>query len=202
MGRLYSSSIGALSAKGEYIFPFDGDDMLLDKDIYSTVTKIADKGNFDIVGFKGLTATVLLNNISNNIQDTIFSDHKDNQVLFQPELGLYPLRPGDKYGEYKKIDVFLWIKCIRSNIYQKALNKAGEEKYSRFMQIYEDVVAIYFLFNTAKSMKYIGKYGVLHIPTRHSSSLKKNNEITINIYNIYLTDIVVEFTKNTFENRK
>ena len=102
IGTLYSRSIGALSAKGEYIFPFDGDDMLLDKDIYSTVTKIADKGNFDIVGFKGLTATVRLNNVSNNVQDTPFSDHKDNQVLFQPELGLYPLRPGDNMENIKK----------------------------------------------------------------------------------------------------
>ena len=28
MGILYSRSIGALSAKGEYIFPLDNDDML------------------------------------------------------------------------------------------------------------------------------------------------------------------------------
>ena len=94
MGTLYTRSIGALSAKGEYIFPLDGDDMLLDKDVYSTITKIADKGNFDIVGFRGLIAYVSNNNVANYALESFFSEQKDNHVLFQPELGLYPLRPG------------------------------------------------------------------------------------------------------------
>ena len=202
MGTLYSRSIGALSAKGEYIFPLDGDDMLLDKDIYSTITKIADKSNFDIVGYRGLVATVLLNNISNNVQETSFSYYNNNLVLFQPELGNFPLEPGNKYGEYIIKDVYLWIKCIKTNIYQKALNKAGDERYSRYMLNHEDVVATYFLFNTAESLIYVGKYGVLHIPTRHSSSSKKYSEISINIYNIYLIDIVIAFNKKTFKNRR
>ena len=202
MGTLYSRSIGALSAKGEYIFPLDGDDMLLDKDIYSTITKIADKGNFDIVGYRGLEATVLLNNISNNVRETFFSDYNNNLMLFQPELGNFPLEPGNKYGEYIIKDVYLWIKCIKTNIYQKALNKAGDERYSRYMLNHEDVVATYFLFNTAESLIYVGKYGVLHIPTRHSSSSKKYSEISINIYNIYLIDIVIAFNKKTFKNRR
>jgi len=54
MGILYSRSIGALSAKGKYIFVLDNDDMFLDKDVFQTITKIAEKGIFDIVEFKGI----------------------------------------------------------------------------------------------------------------------------------------------------
>ena len=34
MGILYSRSIGALSAKGDYIFPIDNDDLFLDRDVF------------------------------------------------------------------------------------------------------------------------------------------------------------------------
>ena len=54
MGTLYSRSVGALSAKGKYIFPLDSDDMFLDEDVFQTITSIAEKGYFDIVEFKGI----------------------------------------------------------------------------------------------------------------------------------------------------
>ena len=37
MGTLYSRCIGALSAKGKYIFPLDNDDMFLDEDVLQTI---------------------------------------------------------------------------------------------------------------------------------------------------------------------
>ena len=49
MGTLYTRSVGSLSAIGKYIFPLDSDDMFLDKDVFSTISNIADKGNFDLV---------------------------------------------------------------------------------------------------------------------------------------------------------
>ena len=52
MGILYSRSIGALSAKGEYIFPLDNDDMLLDEDSYSTITQIADRAILILLDLK------------------------------------------------------------------------------------------------------------------------------------------------------
>ena len=52
MGILYSRSIGALSAKGEYIFPLDNDDILLDEDSYSTITQIADRAILILLDLK------------------------------------------------------------------------------------------------------------------------------------------------------
>ena len=54
MGILYSRSIGALSAKGKYIFNMDGDDMYLSNDVLSSITKIALKSNIDIIIFNSI----------------------------------------------------------------------------------------------------------------------------------------------------
>lgn len=202
MGILYSRSIGALAAKGKYIFPLDDDDMLLDNDVYYTITKIADKCDFDIVGFKALSASISSNSLPIHAFEAYYQGQENNQVLFQPELGLYPLRNGSKYGEYYIYDVYLWDKCIKTDIYQKALNKVGAERYSRHMIIHEDVVETCFLFNTAESLKYLGKYGTLHIPTPGSGSWRRFDEKIRNIYNLYVTDVAIDFTKDTFESRR
>ena len=52
MGTLYSRCIGALSAKGKYIFPLDNDDMFLDEDVFQTITNIAESESFEILPSK------------------------------------------------------------------------------------------------------------------------------------------------------
>ena len=202
MGILYSRSIGALNAKGKYIFPLDNDDMFLDKDVFQTISNIADKGDFDLVEFKGVFSLSGGSNLLNNrIQDTYFSGHKLNLVMFQPELGNYPIRPSEKMGNYVIFDVFLWVKCIKTSVYQKALNKLGEERYSRHMLIHEDVVATCILFNTAKSYKFIGKYGTFHIQRSGSASWRSFDDVQTNTYNLYFTDVAIDFTQETRQNK-
>ena len=203
MGILYSRSIGALSAKGKYIFPLDNDDLFLDEDVFEIISNIADKGNFDLVEFKGVFSRLISSNLlSNRIQDTYYSGHKLNLVMFQPELGRYPIRPGNKMGKYDIHDVFLWTKCIRTKIYKKALNLLGEERYSRYMLLHEDIIGTIILFNTAESFKFVGKYGVFHIQREGSVSWRNENNEAKNLYNIYVIDIAIDFTKKEAENQK
>ena len=54
MGSLYSRSIGVLISQGEYIFPLDNDDMFFSEFIFSSILKIAQESNLDIVGFRGI----------------------------------------------------------------------------------------------------------------------------------------------------
>ena len=201
MGILYSRSIGALSAKGKYIFPIDNDDMFLGEEIFSSITYIADKGNFDIVEFKGMQTRQKGNKIFNKLEDTNWENHKLNLVLFQPELGDYSLRASKKMGDYDKYDVYLWNKCIKTKIYQEALDKMGEDRYSRFMLAHEDVVGVFFLFNTAQSFKFVGKYGIFHIQS-DQTAFGKTKQIVHDLKHIYLLDVVLEFSHNTNEHRK
>jgi hypothetical protein len=171
MGLLYTRSIGFLSAIGKYIFTMDSDDMFLDKDVFSTISNIADKGNFDLVVFY-----TIYSSLTPNVYSTSYrilnnkKERKANLVLFQPEMGYYPILPANNSNsKINFIEVYIFSRCVRTKIYKKALNKLGEERYSRYMLLDEDVIANYILFNTARSMKYISKFGY---------RLKKNNKFT------------------------
>ena len=202
MGILYSRSIGTLSAKSKYIFPLDNDDMFLDKDVFQIISDRADKGNFDIIEFRGvLTLPSKKNLFERRRIGTTFSPYGDNIVRFQPQLGAFPLQKGNKYGEYRLISVYLWSKCIKTKIYKKALNLLGKERYSRYMLRDEDLLVNYIIFNIAESFKFLGKYGIVHIQ-RDSSASVQPNYIQLNKQNIYVLEAALEFSKNLKENKE
>ena len=94
MGILYSRAIGTLSAKGKYIFPLDQDDMVLDKDVFSILINIANKGKFDIIIFDTIHSTLKPDVYTTRIVPTCLDrNHKPNLVLFQPDLGNYQITP-------------------------------------------------------------------------------------------------------------
>ena len=201
MGILYSRSIGALSAKGKYIFPLDNDDMFLDRDVFKTITNIADFENIDLLEFKAISVSNGTNLLNRKISDRAFMSHKLNVIMVQPELGDYPLSPGDKIGQLNFQDVYIWSKCIKTKIYQKTLNFLGKDKYTRFMIGHEDVVINFALFNTAESFKFIGKYGIFRI-YRKGSANKATDALNQNLKNLFLADIVISYLKKSNERIK
>ena len=199
MGTLYSRSIGVLSAKGEYIFSLDNDDMYLDYDLFNITYNIAKNNNYDIVEFKGIRIRSVSNLLYQHIENTFFSGHKPNLVLYQPELGNYPL-----YVSYEKnkLDIranYLWNKCIKTQVYQKGLNQFGEERYKRYMTFHEDFIVVLILFNVAESFRFIGKYGYVNIVRWGSAGFQSKD---LNILDMYLIDAIIDFSKDTFENKK
>jgi len=202
LGILYSRCIGTLSAKGKYIFPLDNDDMFLDQDVFSVITNIAEKGFFDIVEFKGIFSNKGDENdiLKNKISDTHYANHPLNLVLYQPQLGNYQIWPEKSLSKYHLESVFLWGKCIRTEIYKKTINKLGKEKYSRFVLRYEDIIMNYALFNTARSYKFVGKYGIFYI-YRSSSASRHFTSVESVRYHIYYLDTMVDFVQDTINNK-
>ena len=203
LGILYSRCIGTLSAKGKYIFPLDNDDMFLDQDIFSVITNIAEKGFFDIVEFKGIFSNKGDENniLKNKISDTHYANHPLNLVLYQPQLGNYQIWPEKSLSKYHLESVFLWGKCIRTEIYKKTINKLGKEKYSRFVLRYEDIIMNYALFNTARSYKFVGKYGIFYI-YRSSSASRHFTSVESVRYHIYYLDTMIDFVQDTIYNKR
>ena len=202
MRALYSRSIGVLAAKGKYIFPLDNDDMFLDKDVFEIITNIAESENFDIVEFKGIESLRGSANIlKNKINDIGHSNKKLNLTMYQPELGKYPVRPNKNFNGYSKYDVYVWAKCIKTEMYQKAINNLGKEKYSRFMLAHEDVVMMYILFYTIESFKFVGKYGIFHIK-RAGSAWEKSANVYMDLKELLFLDVVIDFPKNSIEGQK
>ena len=127
-----------------------------------------------------------------------FNFHPNNLILHQPELGLFPISKNNKY--YMN-DFLIWGKSIKTDIYKKAINSLGEKRYSVYNCWTEDISIIFIIFNLADSFIFINKYGIFHLESKITTTytLKKEHKI---FAEIYLLDIIFEFSKNNKEAKK
>ena len=197
MGTLYSRCIGALKSNGKYIFPLDHDDLFFDEGTLDIVSTMAEKGNFDIVEFKG-AERYNFNTFIFNFKDSEYSNHENNLILFQPELGKYARRKNNIFGIY---DCFLWAKCIKNDVYKKTINSMGEEIYLNKIFWGEDLITSYVLFKIAKSFKFINKYGI----SRFKSMSTISNRTPIQLFylsKLLYIKVLLCFTDNSFYDKK
>jgi len=197
MGTLYSRCVGTLNAKGKYTFPLDNDDLFMDYNLFEIIFKEAEKGNFDIVGFKAIRGFNYFIHISELIDD-VFHDHKDNLILYQPELGIHSLTKNKKFCPN---DIHIWGKSIKTEIYKMAINSLGKNKYSYFIVWAEDTSMVFILYNLAQSYKFISKYGVFHLMSEITSSFTQPNDNKM-FGEIFLLEIIFNFSKNNLESKK
>jgi glycosyltransferase involved in cell wall biosynthesis len=189
-GTLYSRCIGALNAKGKYIFPLDNDDMFLDEDIFATIYNIAEKGNYDIVEFKAFTIPNYNPGIK-DIKQNYFNFHPNNLILQQPELGIFPISRNNKF--YSN-DYLIWAKCIKTKLYQISVKALGEKRYSIYNCWTEDISMVFIIFNLANSYIFVNKYGIFHLISKTTYSFLLHLEHKM-FTEIYLLDIILDFTK-------
>lgn len=175
--------------------------MFLDKDIFSTITNISIEGNFDIVEFRGILSLNGDYIFTKEIRDIYFTNNNLNMVIFQPKLSEYPIKARIERDGFRLTSVYLWNKCIKTNIYQLALNRLGKESYSRFMLAHEDVIVMFILFNTANSYKYVGKYGIFHIK-RNKSALSLTIQKQKYLNKLYFAEVIIDFAKDLSEHKK
>ena len=191
MGTLYSRCVGALSAKGKYIFALDNDDMFFVDNILSKIYQVAEEDNYDIVGFKSIFATNY-NATIEEMKDGGFYNHQHNLILHQPELGLFPI---SRNGSFARNDFSIWAKCIKTEIYQKAINAMGVKRYSSHVTWAEDTSMVFIIFNIAQSFKFIRKYGIFHLETYFCASFTLSNHKKT-YGEIFLMNIIFDFSKN------
>ena len=191
MGTLYSRSVASLSAKGEYIFALDNDDMFLIDDLFEKIYKTATQEGFDIVGFKSVHANSYYSKI-NKIKDDGFHDHQHNLIVHQPELGVFTISRNNKFN-YN--DLYVWGKAIKTEIYKKAVNSLGKEKYSQFVTWAEDSIITFIIYNIAKSYKFVRKYGIFHLRIDSCASFTQGSDIKT-FGEILFIDVLYDFSKN------
>ena len=203
MGTLYTRSIGTLSSDGKYIFTMDSDDMYLDENVLSSIINIAYKCNFDIIIFNSICTDLKPDVDTTKISICLLElNHKPNLVLFQPNLGYYPITPTNNIGATSGNEVLIRPKCIKTKIYKEALNKLGEERYSRHMLLGEDDMANYIIFNTAQVAKFVPRYGYLYINNQGSISKTEKDMAKLTTYFIYIYDAMIDFSLNLANNKK
>jgi glycosyltransferase involved in cell wall biosynthesis len=196
-GTLYSRCVGTLAAKGTYIFPLDNDDMFVDEDVFKVVTDEAINNNMDIIKFRAFCGHGIESLLERKARKKILMNDKIGLTIYQPKLSYYPLI---KYKHYL-YDVFLWGKCIKADIYKKAINMYGEQNYSIFVIGWEDAIINYIICQIANSFKFIGKYGIFNIFTNKSSYAKTPRRMN-HIFELRFLEAAFNFSKNTTEGKE
>ena len=67
------------------------------------------------------------------------------------------------------------------------------------MTYYEDLIIVIILFNVAQSFKFIGKYSILNV--RKSTRIYERPATIMNLYDMYLIDALIDFSKDIKENK-
>ena len=93
----------------------------------------------------------------------------------------------------------IWGKLIKIDIYKTAINLIGKERYSTYLIWAEDTSIFFVISSVAKSYKFIDKFGLFHFFIKSSSgeSLSKNSRM---LGEIFLLDIIFDFSKNIYKN--
>ena len=198
MGILYSRSIGVLISIGKYILCLDNDDLFYDENLFGYIFTFAEIRNYDIVEFKSFYVKKYSCALKlSEIKDSPFNRHPINYTLTQPDLGIFPISKNNKYSSN---DFHIWGKSIKSSIYKKSLNMLTEKKYSFYNCWTEDISILFIIFNLAKSFIFLGKYGIIHLDSKQSTSYTLHESKKL-MSDIFLLDIIIEYIQNIEVNK-
>ena len=191
MGTLYSRCVGTLISRGKYIFPLDNDDMIFGEDVFDYTFRIANLGNYDILGFKAVKVKKYFENIR-KIKDLFSYINQNNLVVNQPKLSTWIISSNGKFNPH---DVTLWGKIIKAKIYKKSIELLGPKRYSSYLSWAEDTSMNFIIYNTAESYIFIHKYGILHLVSPTTASLTQ--PINNNIFGLlFFLEIIFDFSRN------
>ena len=193
MGVLYSRSIGALNAKGKYIFCLDNDDLFFDQNLFGKIFEISESKDYDIVEFKSFYVKKFITQIKlREIKDSPFNDHPENYSLNQPELGLFPISRKNKFFAN---DHHLWGKSIKAKIYKNAIKKLIKKNYLIYNCWTEDISVIFIIFNISQTFFFVGIYGIIHLDYKQSTAHTLHHSKKL-MGELFLLNIIIEFIKN------
>ena len=187
MGQLYSRCIGTLASKGKYIFPFDSDDFFINDNIINYVYQQALKNDNDIIEFKSFVAWSSFDLLKHRMD--VLKMPKNDSTIYQPALGC-------KANNC----TFLWGKCYKTELYKKSIKMLGEENYLNHITITEDCIINYIIFQNAKSLKYINKYGYFH-KHRLGSNSRTRTKIQVFKGELLYDEVIFKHSKNTYEGK-
>ena len=193
-GILYTRSIGTLNSKGKYIFSINSGDIFIN-DIFHICEEEAELNNIDILEFSGYNYSISNLTVSSIPNQFFLKYRKNGEIILQPELSNFMYKNKNESNVYEMIDELIWGKCIKSNIYKKAIDMLNFVIYTEKVFFYESQILNFGLFKVANSFKFININGIIHM---HNIKLKtdKNQYIHDNIK--YITSLF-KITQNSKE---
>ena len=195
-GALFSKSIGALNARGEYLFFLDSDDLFINRNILNLCYNEAKK-NIDIIEFSGVASNTELLDINKFPKIPYYLRFKKiNEIIIQPELSNF-IYQKENEQIIKLIDGYIWGKCIKSKILRKVVEYLGDLIYKEKVNYGDDRIINFVLFKFANSFKFIEEFGLIYYennPFSISNSLTNISRCQDELINIMS---IFNITKNT-----
>ena len=183
MGTLYTRCVGSLAAKGKYIIPLDSDEMILNFDVFDDIYNQSYENYYDIILFK----TIIVENINDFFNTKNLMNHRGHKqvlILNQPEIGIHGFKSG-----------VIWGKCIKNELYKKAVNSYGDYRYSFHIIFGEDTIINFIIHQYAKNSIFILNYGILNI-RRKNSVCKITNRKERALFSLKYIEVIFEFSPN------
>ena len=150
---------------------------------------------FKIISFMDIEIWDLYGNID-QMKDGFMTNHSDGLIIKQPELSYFPFFRNDRYNY---VDVDIWGKIYRSEIYKEAVNLLGKERYSVYNCFNEDQIALFAICIVSKSYKYMRKYGIFHTFGHKSALGSAKIEHALKMELSFIEEI---FDLSRYENKK
>ena len=192
-GILYTRSIGVLNSKGKYIFTINSGDMFINE-IFKICVEQSEFNDIDIIEFSYYNFSYF----NSSLYKIPISNFFNEKIIIQPELSSFMYKEKNESGQkYELIDKYIWGKCIKNELYKKAIDMLNLLIYSEKVFFFESQIINFGLFKIAKSFKFINKKGIIHIFNKKAIIDKKqffqdNIKYIINLFKNSQNDKDVE----------
>ena len=183
---LYTKSIGALNAKGKYIFQFDQDDILIRDDVFDLIYYEAENKDLDLVQFRDIIKNELYFNKRERVNCKFkhMLPPKETHTKTQPELKDTLFTHENNY--------ILWGSLIKNDLYKKAIYMMWPIIINYKLSFFEDHTITVLIVIFAKRYKYLNNFCLIHFVHKNSVS----NDFPSN-KEFYLS--LLFFTNNFFD---
>ena len=163
---LYSKSIAALNANGEFIIQLDQDDMFIRNDVFDMLFYEAQTNNLDLMHIRDfIKKDFKFGKIQRvNVQGGHLVFPREMHYKQQPELTQRNFVDNNNY--------LLWGLLIKTDIYKRAVYKLWPIIMNYKLTFHEDYTISFMIVSFARRYKYLNNFGLIHLS--HSSATSKN----------------------------
>ena len=161
---LYTKSIGALNAKGKYIFQFDQDDILIRDDVFDMIYFEAENNNLDLVQFRDIIKSDLFFGKRERVNCKFrhMLPYKETHEKTQPELKDTLFTQDNNY--------ILWGALIKNDLYKRAIYIMWPIIINYSLTFFEDHTITVLIAIFAKRYKYLNNFCLIHLSHKNSIS--------------------------------
>ena len=182
---LFSKSIGALFANGEYIVELDQDDMFIIDNAFTLLYNEAKKESLDLIQFQDFV-------LEKFHFETPIRIGKQHQMIFHNE-DAYLEQPNIKNNIFIKYNFLLWGLFIKSDIYKKVINILWPLIINYKLIHFEDYFITFLIAACIQNFRFMNYYFIVHLNKKNSAG---NDERFIDqeyLSQLFFVDSMIEY---------